>query len=50
MEYTTDADTCSSCEDGYYVSIDGESCIGNPNGIIGCDIYSDDTTCVKCSS
>lgn len=46
--YTTTLDNCSSCIVGFYLSVDQLSCVQNPNGIIGCRIYTNITYCQEC--
>ena len=48
METQLNADKCSKCEFGYYVSADGLLCLPYPNGILGCIEYKTAVNCYKC--
>ncbi len=41
-------DKCTVCKENFYVSADGQTCFANPNGIFGCETYSDALTCRRC--
>lgn len=49
LGYNIKADSCSACEDGYYINGDG-LCKVFPEGIPGCSIYSDKKACVTCKT
>ena len=48
MTFTTAADTCTTCNSGYYLSANAFTCVQNPPGIAGCLTYSDANVCTVC--
>lgn len=47
--YTANADTCTTCATGYFLSADQKTCTAYPNGIFKCANYSSANTCTFCS-
>jgi hypothetical protein len=49
-DYSIAAETCSTCQAGYYLATNGLACTAFPLGIPGCVTYSDISTCTKCDA
>ena len=47
-EYAYNEDFCSVCEENHYINDSKTKCISFPNGIIGCRLFKDTTTCIGC--
>lgn len=47
-DYNISLDQCQKCIVGFYLSTDFLTCIQNPNGIIGCRVYTNVTFCQEC--
>lgn len=48
IDYDLQNDNCMKCQNGYFISIDGKSCVPYPQGISGCERYLSENTCIKC--
>lgn len=48
--YVANADQCSVCATGYFVSSTTYACVAYPSGIAFCSIYTGATTCSMCNS
>ena len=48
LNYKTSTDTCKNCIVGFYLAANGLNCIQNPNGVQGCRVYLNVTTCAEC--
>ncbi len=46
--YHKTEDKCDNCSPGNYSIDGGQNCEAYPKGIIGCETYSDETTCIGC--
>lgn len=47
-EYLPSADGCQTCNEQYYATDEGQKCKERPDGILGCEVYSDFGICAKC--
>jgi hypothetical protein len=47
-EYDEKKDSCKKCSSDYYAIQEGKKCKHKPDGIIGCEIYSDFGKCSQC--
>lgn len=47
-DYELDQDVCRDCQTGYYINVDGKSCVAYPQGISGCESYLSENNCIKC--
>ena len=41
-------DECEKCIYSFFLSTDKKSCLAYPVGQIGCEIYKDNSTCLRC--
>lgn len=48
VTFNPSKDVCVTCQEGYFISDDGQSCIPYPQGIQGCQTYLSENTCVQC--
>ncbi|MCP5015161.1 MAG: hypothetical protein GY938_07735 [Ketobacter sp.] len=46
--FVEDADKCADCENNTYLDDADKKCTNYPSGILGCEIFSNMTTCAKC--
>lgn len=48
IRFTANADECSVCDEGYFVSEDKTGCDEYPTGVKGCRTYTSKTACENC--
>lgn len=46
--YNSTNDECLTCNEGFYIAEDNNSCVPFPTGIEGCESYSSMTKCSRC--
>ena len=47
--YSAIADSCSTCQLGYYL-YDAGTCLATPDGVPGCEVYASATSCQRCQA